>query len=99
MNRQFTMSGRTDSDRSDAATRTKSRAVVSWFAVALLTAGVGMLTGAATPAPAETVIVAGEAAVIDTCPNPAPWWCERGDEDSKCRFGPMAYRGCREVSF
>ena len=99
MNKGFTMSGRTDSDRSDAATRTKSKAVVSLFALALLATGVGMLTGAATPAPEETVIVEGEAAVVDTCPNPAPWWCERASEDYRCLDGPMAYRGCVEVGF
>jgi len=32
---------------------------------------------------------------LDSCPNPAPWWCARSAyETSTCPDGTLSWRGC-----
>ncbi len=92
MIRKRTKSRTTANERGATPRRPKRRSLLLLLAVAMTAAGGGLLSAE----PAATA--KDEAVAPDVCPNPAPFWCDRGGEDYRCLDGKMAYRGCVDIT-
>lgn len=61
----------------------------------MLLAGAAISATAAAPSDASATASGVAKRLLDTCPNPAPYWCTTGKEEMSCLDGDLAWRGCK----